>query len=189
MSQLPVAEPYLEPEPRSWPLVVGILACLWGGIGVVSSLVTLAGLDQDAQPAFMRGGFGSAVYAVGTLLSLALLTGGVQLIRRRASGVQLLRAWIPLTVLLQGASLAMMATHRDELEQAFRERMERQAEAEAAKAGKAAPALPKGLEKIAVAAGLGCGGFAAVVPPGVAAFFVFGRRGREALVEWSRTAA
>jgi hypothetical protein len=188
VSQLPVAEPYLEPERRTWPLVVGILASLWGGIGAVSNVLALGGAGRESQPAFMRGGLGTAMYAVGALLSLALLSAGVQLIRRRASGVQLMRAWVPLALIVQLSTLATMVTHRDEFEQAFREQMEREAEARAQKSGQAAPNLPAGFEKLMYGLALGCGGVSAVVPPAVVAFFVFGRRGREALAEWQRPA-
>ena len=183
------AEAYLEPEPGRWPMVVGILAALWGGIGAVSAGLAVAGIGQQAQPAIMRGGLGAAVSAVATLLSLALLVGGVQLMRRRALGVRLLQAWAPLSVLVQATVLAIMVTHRADFEQSFRDEMERQAEASAAKTGKAAPSLPQGVEKMMFAFGLGCGGIAAIVPPAIAAFFVFGSRGRQALAEWGAPGA
>lgn len=183
------AEAYLEPEPRSWPTALGILAALWGGIGLVSSGMAVAGVGQQAQPAIMRGGLGAALSAVAALLALALLVGGVQLMRRRVAGVRLLQVWAPLSVLAQGAVLAIMVTHRAEFEESFRAEMERQAEARAAKVGQAAPALPQGMEKVMYAFGLGCGGVAAIVPPAIAAIFVFGRRGREAVTEWSAAGA
>lgn len=182
------AETYLEPEPRNWPTVLGVLAALWGGIGLVTSGMAAAGIGQQAQPAIIRGGVGSAVNAVAALLALALLVGGVQLMRRRVAGIRLLQAWAPLGVLVQGAVLAIMVTHRAEFEESFRAEMERQSEARASKAGQAAPPVPQGMEKVMYALGLGCGGAAAVVPPAIAAVFVFGRRGREALAEWSAPA-
>jgi hypothetical protein len=51
------------------------------------------------------------------------------------------------------------------------------------------PALPQGMERLMFSVGVGCGGLAAIVPPGIAAVFVFGRRGREALAEWSASGA
>jgi hypothetical protein len=180
-----MAEPFIEPEPRQWPKVLGVLAALWGAMGLVSSSLAVAGIGQEAQPPIMRGGVGSALSAVTALLAQALVAGGVQLLRRRPSGVQLIRAWVPLSALAQGAVLAVMLTHRDAFEQAFREEMERQAEARAAKSGQAAPVMPQGMERLMFSAGVGCGGIAAVVPPAIVAFFVFGRRGREALAEWS----
>ena len=184
MTQIPVAEPYLEPERRTWPLVLGILAAIWGGIGVGSACLALAGIGQDAQPAVMRGALGAALSAVSGVLSLGLLAGGVQLIRHRASGVMLLRAWIPLTVLVQAATLAVMMTHRDAFESAMREAMEREAEARAAKGGAPPPQLPKDFEKVMFTIGVGCAGVGAIVPPMIAAIFVFGRRGREAVTQW-----
>lgn len=185
MSQLPVAEPYLEPERRTWPLVLGILAAIWGGIGSASAGLALAGVGQDAQPEVMRHGLGASLSAVSGLLAAGLLAGGVQLIRRRVSGVLLLRTWIPLSVLAQVGVLSLMLTHRDDFERAMRESMEREAEARAAKGGAAPPQLPQGFEKVMFSIGLGCGGVAAIVPPAIAAFFVFGGRGRQAVAEWS----
>lgn len=185
MASEPVpAETYLEPEPRHWPTAIGVLAALWGGIGTVSSTLAVFGVGQQAQPPIMRGSVGAALAAMAALLGLALLVGGVQLMRRKPAGVRLLQAWIPLSLLVQGVALSIMVTHREQFEQSFRDEMERQAEARSAKVGQAAPALPQGMEKLMYAFGLGCGGVAAVVPPVVAAIFVFGRRGREALAEW-----
>ena len=189
MTQIPLAEPYLEPERRTWPLVLGIVAAIWGGIGVGSACLSLADIGQDAQPAVMRGGLGTALSAVSGVLSLGLLAGGVQLIRHRASGVTLLRAWIPLSVLVQAATLAVMITHRDAFESAMRESMEREAEARAAKGGVPAPRLPENFEKAMFMIGVGCAGIGTIVPPVIAAIFVFGRRGREAVTQWSQPGA
>ncbi|MFM7806723.1 MAG: hypothetical protein ACKPEA_02185 [Planctomycetota bacterium] len=176
------AQTYLDPEPRTWPKVLGILGALWGGIGLVSSALALAGVGQQSQPAIMRGGLGAATNAVAALLALAMLVGGVQLVRQRAMGVRLMQAWAPLSALAQAAVLAIMITHRAEFEQSFRDEMERQAEA---RGGQGAP---QGMEKVMFTVGLGCGGVLAVIPPAIVAVFVFGRRGREALAEWSTQA-
>ena len=178
------AQVYLDPEPRSWPMAIGILGALWGGMGAVMAGFALAGVGQEAQPALMRGGVGSAFNAVSAMLGVALLVGGVQLARRRVAGVRLMQAWAPLAAIAQGAVLAIMLTHRQEFEQSFREEMQRQAEVRAAKSGQAASAMPAGMEKIMFGVGLGCGGFTAIVPPVIVAVFVFGPRGREALAEW-----
>lgn len=176
------AQTYLDPEPRTWPKVLGILGALWGGIGFVSAVLALAGVGQQGQPAIMRGGLGSATNAMGALLALAMLVGGIQLVRHRAMGVRLMQAWAPLSALVQAVVLAIMITHRAEFEQSFRDEMERQAEA---RGGQAAP---QGMEKVMYTVGLGCGGVLAVIPPAIVAVFVFGRRGREALAEWGSQA-
>lgn len=181
MTDLPVAEPYLEPPRRTWHLVLGILAILWGGIGAVSSTLAMLGVGQASQPGFMRGSVGAAMGAAGAMAALVLLVAGIQLVRRRVSGVQLLRAWIPLSLLVQGVAIGTALVHRAEFEEAFVERFE----AEAEKAGRKGAALPENFGKLMVNLSLACGGILAVVPPGVAAIFVLGRRGREAIAEWS----
>lgn len=173
------AQAYLDPEPRTWPKVLGILGALWGGVGLVSAVLALAGVGQQGQPAIMRSGLGSATTAVGALLALAMLVGGVQLLRQKAIGIRLMQAWVPLSAIAQAAVLAIMLTHRAEFEESFRDEMQRQAEARGGQGS------PQGMEKIMFTVGLGCGGVVAVIPPAIVAVFVFGRRGREALAEWS----
>jgi hypothetical protein len=185
----PAHQEYLEAEPRRWPLVIGILGTLWGGIGAVTSLLALLGVGREAQPPIMRGSLGSALSAMATVLSLMLVVAAVQLLRRRASGVQLLRAWAPMTALLQGLMILIMIEHREAFERSFREEMERQNEARAERMGQAAPRLPEGAERIMYVTGIGCGGLAAIVPPGIAAIFVFSRKGREAIADWSPRAS
>jgi len=182
------SQAFLEPEPRTWPMVIGVGGALWGGIGVVNASLAILGFAQDAQPEVMRSGLGVALHAVSALLSLALLVGGVQLARRRVSGLNLMRAWAPLSALVQGVLIVLMVTHREQFEGSFRDAMERQVEMRAEKSGQGAPELPKGMEKIMYALGLGCSGFAAIVPPGLVASFLFGRPGREAEAEWSAPA-
>lgn len=184
MQPVPEGE-YLASEPRRWPTVLGVLAIVWGVIGLASAGSALAGVGQSAQPAVMREGLGGASSAVAALLAAGLAVGGVQLLRHRPSGVRLLQAWAPLTMLVQGAVLALMVTHRAEFERSFREGMEREAEARAQRAGVEPARLPQGMEKVMWGVGVGCGGVMALVPPGIAAIFVFGRRGREAVAEWT----
>jgi len=176
------AQSYLDPEPRTWHKVLGILAALWGGIGFVSAALALAGVGQQAQPAIMRGSLGSALNAVGALLALALLVAGVQLVRRKAIGIRLMQVWAPLSAIAQAAVLAIMIMHRAEFEQSFHDEMERQAEA------RGGQGVPQGMEKVMYTVGLGCGGVVAVIPPAIVAVFVFGRRGREALADWGTQA-
>jgi hypothetical protein len=180
----PSGAPYIDPEPRIWHKVIGVLAALWGGVGLLWSVVSLAS-GRDDQPEVMRGQLGQVLLLVGAALSLMLLVGGVQLLRCSPAGVRLLRGWAPLSAIAQAVGLALMLDHRAEFEQAVRERLTRDMEARAAKLERSAPAMPEGIERWMVGAGIGCGGISALVPPGIAAFFVFGRRGREALAEWS----
>jgi hypothetical protein len=188
MQPVPQSE-YLESSPRTWPTVLGILGCLWGFIGAITSALAVAGVGQEAQPPVLRGALGTASSATGLVLAILALVAGVQLLRRRPAGVQLLRAWAPLSALAQGFVVVLMFMHQPEFERTYREQMEREHQARAEKSGQAAGPLPQGVEKAMFGIGAGCGGLIAVVPPLVVAIFVFGRRGREAVAEWSQGAA
>ena len=184
MQPVPSSE-FLEAAPRTWPKVLGILGILWGFIGAITSTLAVAGVGREAQPEIMRGSLGSAFSMVGLVLAIMVLVAGVQLLRRRASGVQLLRAWAPLSALAQGVVVMLMFSHQAEFERAYREQLVREHEARVAKSGQSAERLPEGMEKVMFAGAAGCGGFTAIVPPLVVAIFVFGARGREAVAEWS----
>lgn len=184
MEPVPANE-YLEAAPRTWPKVLGILGILWGFIGAITSALAGAGVGREAQPPVLQGALGTVTNLVGLTLAIVVLVAGVQLLRRRAIGVQLLRAWAPLTALVQGLIVVLMFTNQPEFERAYREQLERDNEARSAKSGQAAATLPEGMEKAMFAVGAGCGGFTAIVPPLVVAIFVFGARGREAVAEWS----
>jgi hypothetical protein len=188
MQPVPQSE-YLESSPRTWPTVLGILGCLWGFIGAITSALAVAGVGQEAQPPVLRGALGTASSVTGLVLAILALVAGVQLLRRRPAGVQLLRAWAPLSALAQGFVVVLMFMHQPEFERTYREQMEREHQARAEKSGQAASPLPPGVEKAMFGIGAGCGGLIAVVPPLVVAIFVFGRRGREAVAEWSQGAA
>jgi hypothetical protein len=66
--------------------------------------------------------------------------------------------------------------------------MQMQMDEQAAKTGGKAVALPAGFEKAMLLGGMACGGALGVGAAGLTAFFVFGRRGREAARLWNRAA-
>ena len=186
----PSAVEYLSPQPRQWPTVIGILAILWGGVGLVSALWGLvASAMGKAQPGFAQGSLGKAFFVLGSLLSAMILVGGVQLLRRKASGVQLVQAWIPLAILLGAANVIHMVVDREQFEGALREAMEQQMEETSKRTGKPAPQLPEGMVAFMWGSSVACVGLAALVPPLIPVFFVFGRRGREAVAEWTASAS
>jgi uncharacterized membrane protein YhaH (DUF805 family) len=190
-SAIPVSE-YLETEPPKWPLVLGILSILWGGVGVVSGIAGSVSLINDARgskPDVTNSPLAIVFAALGTLMALALLVGGVQLLRRRAMAIGLLKAWVVLSLVVQVGSSAFMIRNRDAFEEALREKIQMQMDEQAAKTGGKAVALPAGFEKMMLLGGMACGGALGLGAAGLVAFFVFGRRGREAEQTWKRAAA
>jgi uncharacterized membrane protein YhaH (DUF805 family) len=190
-SAIPVSE-YLETEPPKWPLVLGILSILWGGVGVVSGIAGSVSLLNDARggkPDVTNSPLAIAFAVLGTLMALALLVGGVQLLRRRAMAIGLLKAWVVLSLVVQVGSSAFMIRNRDAFEEALREKVQMQMDEQAAKTGGKPAALPAGFEKMMLLGGMACGGALGLGAAGLVAFFVFGRRGREAEQIWNRAAA
>ncbi len=190
-SAIPVSE-YLETEPPKWPLVLGILSILWGGVGVVSGITGSVSLINDARgsdPDVTNSPLAIVFAVLGTLMALAMLVGGVQLLRRRAMAIGLLKAWVVLSLVVQVGSTAFMIRHRDAFEEALREKIQMQMDEQAAKTGGKAVALPAGFEKMMLLGGMACGGALGLGAAGLVAFFVFGRRGREAEQMWKRAAA
>lgn len=188
---IPVSE-YLESEPPKWPLVLGILSILWGAVGAISGIAGVVSLMHDAKvgPADVTNGplaIGLAI--LGALMACVLLAGGVLLLMRRATSIGLLKAWVVLSLVVQTGSTVFMIRHRDAFEVALREKMQTQVDEQAAKTGGKAVALPAGFEKAMLLGGMACGGALGVGAAALTAFFVFGRRGREAERLWSRAAA
>ena len=189
-SAIPVSE-YLETEPPKWPLVLGILSILWGGVNVIFGIAGSVSLLNDArgsQPDVTNSPLAISFAVLGALVALALLVGGVQLLRRRAMAIGLLKAWVVLSLVVQVGSSAFTIRHRDAFEEALREKMQMQMDEQAAKTGGKAVALPAGMEKAMLLGGMACGGALGLAAAGLTAFFVFGRRGREAEQLWSRAA-
>jgi hypothetical protein len=125
-SAIPVSE-YLETEPPKWPLVLGILSILWGGVGVISGIAGVVSLMQDAKagPADITNGplaIGLAI--LGALMAFVLLMGGVLLLMRRAMSIDLLKAWVVLSLVVQAGSTVFMIINRDAFEVALRDKMQ-----------------------------------------------------------------
>lgn len=181
---------YLAPQPRQWPTVIGILGILWGGVGLLSAVwgLVAAALGRE-QPGVVRGPVTMAFFVLGSLIGAMLLAGAIQLLRRKASGVQLVQAWIPLAFLLGSANVVHMVVEREQLERSLREAMEQQMEEASKRSGRSAQAMPEGMVTFMWGSSVACGGLAALIPPLIPAFFVFGRRGREAVAEWTAAAS
>lgn len=180
---------YLETKPRQWPTVIGILAIVWGGFNLISSVWSLVAiLVGRTAPGMTTGPVDIALSALGMLLAGVLVAGGIQLLRRRPSGVQLVQTWIPLALVLSLVGVGMLVKNRDAFEVAVREAIQAQAEEASKRSGKPAPEMPKEMATAMWGSSVACGGVFALVPL-VPAFFVFGRRGREAVAEWSAAPA
>lgn len=190
-SAVPVSE-YLEAEPQRWPLVLGILSLLWGGVGAVSGILGVVSMFRErtgGASGITTGPAAVSLGLLGALLALALVFGGVQLLRRRAMAIGLLKAWVVLSVLAQVASTAFIVGNRDAFEESLRDKMEASMDEQAARSGGKATPLPAGMAGIMLMSGMVCGGAMSLGAAGVMAFFVFGRRGREAESAWSGAAA
>lgn len=190
-SAVPATE-YLEREPERWPTVMGILSLLWGGVVAVSGIVGVAGMIQERRGGTADITTGPAAVALGLLgvcMALALMLGGVQLLRRRAMAIGLLKAWVVLSLLAQVASTSFMVGNRDAFEESLREKMQASIDEQASRSGGKATAMPAGMSRVILISGMACGGVMAFGSAGLMAFFVFGRRGREAETAWSLRAA
>ncbi len=98
---------YPGAKPPAWPLVVGIIATVLGGLGILGGLVGLAtpwftGLMRNFAPPGQRATFevierwmpwSIAGAAINLCLAIALLTAGILLIRRRRAGATATRVW------------------------------------------------------------------------------------------------
>lgn len=104
------------PEERTaWPIVLGIIALIFGGFGLISNLFgavspflfegimtslagNLPGEAQESMQASMEVARAWRTWSVGfalvsVLVSAMLLVGGILLMMRRASAAQLLKLW------------------------------------------------------------------------------------------------
>jgi hypothetical protein len=180
------AAAYLEAEPRRWPKVIGILAVCWAGIGLLFGLLWLASLAAGSgQQAPALNTVAKVAAGLGLALAAMLLAAGIQVLRRRPMGIQLLQAWIPLSLLVQVVAVGNMITDREAGERAIRESMEAQMAEQAERTGQTPPTVSDDFVKIMWAVSTGCAGLMGLVPPLVPLFFVYGRGAREVMAAWS----
>lgn len=111
----------LSGEPPAWPKVVGIISIVWASLLLVCNMCgVLGGLFQGAfvnmmppeqqeqmkqQLAASQSPASLAVYAIGLLLSVLLLTAGIMTVRRKAAGRMLHLLWAAGGVLLTVVSI------------------------------------------------------------------------------------
>lgn len=175
-----------QQKPRTWPTVIGVLGLLWSGISLASGVWSLVVELTGAVPSSMAPGpIERVVGVLGLLVAGLLLLGSVQLLRRKVMGIQLLRAWVPLSLVMGLAGVGMLVKNRDALEKAVRESLEKAAEESEKQTGHRGTEMPEGMPAAMWAGSVACGGIMAILPPLVPVIFVFGRRGREAMAEWS----
>jgi len=178
---------YLESEPRRWPKVIGILAVCWAGIGLLVGLLWLASLAATGtgQQGVALNTVGKVAAGLGLVLVVMLLVAGIQMLRQRPMGIQLLQAWIPLSLLVQAVAVGNMITDRQAGERVIRESMEAQMAEQAERTWQTPPTVSEDLVKVMWAVSTGCAGLMGLVPPLVPLFFVYGRGAREVMAQWS----
>lgn len=91
-------------EPTRWPLIVGVIGLVYGGLGCCADTFFLAATAFSPWFASLMGIKNppempnQAIFLVSTLATLALcillVVGSVQLLRRRASARSTLMAWV-----------------------------------------------------------------------------------------------
>jgi hypothetical protein len=111
----------------AWPALLGILGIVFGAVGLAMRLLSTGVLfamrssgsgDPEEASGGGRPGFQvptpeewfiplMATYAVGAVLSLALLAGGIALLQRRPIGVRVLMVWAIAKILMAFPDSAM----------------------------------------------------------------------------------
>ena len=177
---------YLESEPRRWPKVIGILAVCWAGIGLLVGLLWLASLATGTgQQGVALNTVAKVAAGLGLVLVVLLLVAGIQMLRRRPMGIQLLQVWIPLSLLVQAVAVGNMIRDREAGERAIRESMEAEMAEQAERSGQTAQTVSEDFVKVMWAVSTGCAGLMGLVPPLVPLFLVYGRNAREVMAQWS----
>jgi len=107
----PVSPAAMPPAQSAWPRVLGILCVVIGVLGflnyaisVVFSMINFQITDDPAYEAMLEAsekhGWILQATSIGLmLLSMGLLVGGVQLIRRRAASLRILAVWSMLKII------------------------------------------------------------------------------------------
>ena len=177
---------YLESEPRRWPKVIGILAVCWAGIGLLVGLLWLASLATGTgQQGVALNTVAKVAAGLGLVLVVLLLVAGIQMLRRRPMGIQLLQVWIPLSLLVQAVAVGNMIRDREAGERAIRESMEAEMAEQAERSGQTPQTVSEDFVKVMWAVSTGCAGLMGLVPPLVPLFLVYGRNAREVMAQWS----
>ena len=106
-STYPAPQLAMSPQPRAWPMVVGVIAIILGALGALGGCIGTVFTPFAAAmirfvPEAQRGGLGAIEQMVPTLLVMALLglvlavlllIGGIGLVRRRPYGVMICLIW------------------------------------------------------------------------------------------------
>lgn len=87
LSTAMVAAPRVRREGAVWPIVIGVLCLLGGGLDLLDRVVTIADASDGGS-----SGFPTQALA-GIIWTALLLIGGVQLLMRRSQAVKLLNIW------------------------------------------------------------------------------------------------
>lgn len=122
--------PYVPPEPprSKWPTIVGILAIIWGSLGILGAIwaavaLMIPGLTRAtaSQPSPIPHSIEIISGPINAALAVLLLIGGVKLISRRILGVRLLKTWAVIDVITTVGGLVFAATGISQMIQDMRQ--------------------------------------------------------------------
>jgi hypothetical protein len=116
--QPPPLPPGTPPEEQRWPKVIGIISCVIGGGGLVSTplLVAFNELNPDSQrflellPEWFEA-YSDWSVGLGMLFSVVLAVAGIMALRKRAAarGLHLLYAWTGIVGVIAGVVATVSA--------------------------------------------------------------------------------
>ncbi|MEM7383394.1 MAG: hypothetical protein AAF514_00490 [Verrucomicrobiota bacterium] len=130
MDNQPLTPPSHPTKPSAWPVALGIIAIVFGLFGAGASAIGVFG--QQAMVGLAASGMGEAgeaykemaaswfpklliVAAFTILVAFLLLVGGIVLLRRKPSGVKLLKVWAVLKILLICVSIPINYLQQKEM--------------------------------------------------------------------------
>jgi len=126
-------DPQIELAPTSWPKVIGILSIAWACLGLTclgcftawlsfGTYILPPDMRSAPQPPGM-GMSGTAAFQLGTgfVMSVLLLTAGIQTLRRQLSGRTLHLVWALITIPLGAVGLYLTWRQQIDAERWFQE--------------------------------------------------------------------
>jgi hypothetical protein len=90
----------LPPRQEVWPVALGVVAIIWGAFGLLSAPITIVmwRIMPEAFEGHHPGVFFGSL-SLGLVLTVLLVYAGVRVLKRKKTGVRLLRVWAIVTLI------------------------------------------------------------------------------------------
>ncbi|MSR33615.1 MAG: hypothetical protein EXS12_02265 [Phycisphaerales bacterium] len=180
-----VEDPFLPPAPTKWPTILGWIMLIWGVLGVISYIWSLASNSLAVEtyqglPNWMVAAVRMSIL-LGIAMSLLGVVAGWFLRKKKRRGYSLTMIWVVLSLAITVVTVAIQIIGREDMQALMQRKLLEVSDKIPQPPLQMTPEMIKGIWFAQV----GCPGIMGILPPLVIGFILISPKRRAEVATWT----